>query len=111
MNEDQKLSGQISKQLIHYKDNWQSSLYFKMLVKNTGLDQVSTESPILSSFLPTEIELNQSVIRVPIHFYSAPPGIKTLIYHLMDLFISFLTLHNHPKWNLAFRKFSVYCHM
>ena len=40
------------------------------------------ESPIPSTFLPTEIELNWSVIRVPIQFYSAPPGIETLILSL-----------------------------
>ena len=37
---------------------------------------------------------------------SIPPGIETLIYHLMDLFISYLTPYNHAEWNLAFRKFS-----
>ena len=68
---------------------------------------MSIESPILPTFLPIEIDLNWSVIRVPIHFYSAPPGIETLIYHLMDLLISHLTWYNHAKWNLAFRKFSV----
>ena len=68
---------------------------------------MSIESPIPPTFLPIEIELNCSVIRVPIHFYSAPPGIETLIYHLMDLFISYLTVYNHAEWNLAFRKFSV----
>ena len=31
--------------------------------------------------------------------------------YLLDLFISYLTLYNHAKWNLAFKKFSVYCHM
>ena len=41
------------------------------------------------------------------HFYSAPPGIETLIYHLMDLFVSYFMPYNHSEWNLAFRKFSV----
>ena len=59
---------------------------------------MSIESPILPTFLPVEIELNfKSVIRVRIHFYSGPPGINTLIYHLMDLFISYLTLYNQPN--------------
>ena len=54
------------------------------------------------------IELNWSVISLPIHFYSAPPGIEKLIYHLMDLsFIYYLTPFNQAEWNLAFRKFSV----
>ena len=68
---------------------------------------MSIESPIPTTFLPIEIELNSSVIRVPIHFYSAPPGTETLIYHLMDLFIFYLTPYTHAEWNLAFRKFSV----
>ena len=68
---------------------------------------MSIESPIPATFLPIEIELNSSVIRVPIHFYSAPPGTETLIYHLMDLFIFYLTPYTHAEWNLAFRKFSV----
>ena len=65
---------------------------------------MSIEIPIPPTCLPIEFELNLSVIRVPIQFYSAPPGIETLIYHLMDLFISYLTPYNHT---LAFRKFSV----
>ena len=68
---------------------------------------MSIKSPIPPTFLPVKIELNRSVIRVPIQFYSAPPGTETLIYHLMDLFISYLTPYNHAEWNLAFRKFSV----
>ena len=56
---------------------------------------------------PIEIELTGSVISVPIHFYLAPPGIETLIHHLMDLFISYLTRYNRAEWNLASRKFSV----
>ena len=46
-------------------------------------------------------------MRVPIHIYSAPPGIETLTYHLMDLFISYLRPYTHAEWNLAFSKFSV----
>ena len=68
---------------------------------------MSIESPIQPTFLPIEIELNLSAIRVPTHFYSAPPGIETLIYHLMDLFISYLTRYNHAEWNLTFQKFLV----
>ena len=67
---------------------------------------MSIESPILSTFLSTEIELNRWVIRVLIRFYSAPTGIETLIYHLMDLFISYLTPYNHVQQKLAFSKFS-----
>ena len=40
------------------------------------------------------------------HFSSSPPGTEILIYHLMDLFISYLTRYNYAEWNLAFRKFS-----
>ena len=68
---------------------------------------VSIESPIPTTFLSIEIELYWSVNRVSIHFYSAPPEIETLIYHLMDLFISYLTPYNNAKWNLAFRNFSL----
>ena len=68
---------------------------------------MSIESPVLPIFLPIEIELNWSVIRVPIHFYSAPPATETLIYHLIDLFIFYLRPYNHAEWNPAFRKFSV----
>ena len=68
---------------------------------------MSIESPIPPTFLPIEIELNRSVTRVPIHFYSAPPGTEALIDHLMNLFISYLTPYDQAKWNLAFRKFSV----
>ena len=63
---------------------------------------MSVESPIPLTFLPIEIELNWSDVRVPIHLYSAPPRIDTLIYHLMGLFTSYLTRYNHAKWNLAF---------
>ena len=68
------------------------------------------ESPIPPLFLHIEIELNCSVIRVPIHFYSAPPGTEALIYHLMDQFMSYSTPYNDAEWSLAFRKF-LYCHM
>ena len=68
---------------------------------------MSIESLVQHTFLPIEIELNLSVIRVPIHFYSAPPRTETLIYHLTDLLISYLMPYNHAEWNLAFRKFSL----
>ena len=61
----------------------------------------------MSTFLLSEIVLNLFVISVPIRFYSAPPGYETLVYHFMDLFISYLKPYNHAEWNLAFRKFSV----
>ena len=41
------------------------------------------------------------------HFYSTLLGIETLIYHLIDLFISYLMPYNHAEWNLAFRKLVV----
>ena len=66
---------------------------------------MSIESPIPPIFLPIEIEL--ICYQVPIHFCSAPPRIETLICHLMDLFISYLTPYNQAEWNLSFRKFSV----
>ena len=69
---------------------------------------MSIESPIPPTFLHTEIELSSSVIRVPIHFYSAPPRIETLIYHFMDLFISCLTPYNQAEWSLAFRSLLSY---
>ena len=58
--------------------------------KNTELDPcpsgcVSTESLVQPTFLPIEIELNRSVIRVPIHFYSAPPGIEILTFFLFPI--------------------------
>ena len=40
----------------------------------------------------------------------APPGIETLTHQLMDLFISYLVLHNQAEWNLALKNFQ-YCHM
>ena len=40
-----------------------------------------------------------------------PPGTETLIYHLMGLFISYLTPFNHVEWNLAFKKFPVWSYV
>ena len=67
-----------------------------------GAGPVSIESLVQPTFLLTEIELNWSVIRVLIHFYSAPPGIKTLtsFYFLFEV-------DNQAEWNVPFRKFSV----
>ena len=46
---------------------------------------MSIEGPIPSTYLlPFETELSRSVIRVPIHFYSAPPGIETLVDLSLD---------------------------
>ena len=62
-----------------------------MSVKNTGLGQsVSIESSITLTFLPVEIELirHQSTNTR----FSTPPETETLIYHFMDLFVSYLTL-------------------
>ena len=62
---------------------------------------MSIESPIPPTFLPIEIELicHQSTNTVT--------EIEALIYHLMDLFISYLTPYSHTEWNLAFRKLPV----
>ena len=58
---------------------------------------MSMESPILPTFRRIEIELNWSIVRVPTRFHSVPPGSQTLIYHLMDLFISYPTPYNHAR--------------
>ena len=66
---------------------------------------MSIGNVVQPTFLPTEIELicHQSTNTLLL----SPPAIETLIYHLMDLFISYLMQYNQSEWNIPFRKFSV----
>ena len=87
--------------------NWRSTLYFKMLFKNTGLDWCPYKALFHPLFCPLELNRIDLSSEYQYTFTQPPPGIETLICHLMDLFISYLTPYNHAEWNLAFRKFSV----